>query len=70
MNYEFEIPLSPWMDKHEAARYLSITPRTLTQYRLDGHIPAYALSEKKILFNRTDLDDFARRRIKLFRTAE
>jgi excisionase family DNA binding protein len=50
---------SPWLDAQEAAKYLSVSPRTLLKWARTGHVRGYQLSgtERHVWrFRREDLD--------------
>lgn len=42
----------------EAARYVGVAPRTLVAYVNAGRVRAYRFSERKLLFDRSALDEF------------
>lgn len=42
----------------EAARMLNVAPRTVARYREEGRLPYVRYSTRKILFRKTDIDNF------------
>lgn len=49
-----------WLDTAGAAAYLSLSEKTLAEYRQKGTGPRYSKIGKHCRYNTTDLDTFAR----------
>ena len=47
-----------FLSHREAARFLNVSERTLTRYRLEGKIKAIKYSSRKYVYRREDLEEF------------
>ena len=45
----------------EAARMLNVAPRTVARYREEGRLPYVRYSPRKILFRKTDINEFMKK---------
>lgn len=45
-----------YLNKREAASYVSLSPRTLDAAKARGEMPFYRVGPRKVLFRRADLD--------------
>ena len=53
-------PTSPWLTTDEAARYLSVAPGTLRNWRVDGQGPTANTVGRIVRYHRNSLDAFMR----------
>lgn len=51
---------SPWMTTDQAAAYLSVSPGTLRNWRVDGQGPRANTVGRIVRYHRDDLDAFLR----------
>lgn len=49
--------------QREAADLLRLSPRTLERLRMDGTGPRFAKAGRRVLYRRTDLEDWVKQRI-------
>ncbi|MFN8430730.1 MAG: helix-turn-helix domain-containing protein [Spirosomataceae bacterium] len=51
-------PVKEQLNYVEAARYLKVSKPTFSKLRKEGKIPSYQVSENRVIFLKSDLDNF------------